>query len=72
MLSIVSIRIRSTCPSCFNSDDLVEGFGGLPNLGVHGGRVALVQLLAVLPKVQTLLILLKKKTCFNGNSVMTG
>ncbi|XP_066317137.1 serine/arginine-rich splicing factor RS2Z32-like isoform X2 [Miscanthus floridulus] len=27
-------------------------FGGLPNLGVHGGRVPLVQLLAVLPKVR--------------------
>ena len=34
MLSIVSIRIRSTHPSCFNLDGLVEGYGGLPNLGV--------------------------------------
>jgi hypothetical protein len=52
MLSIVFIKIRSTHPSCFNLDDLVEGFGGLPNLGVHGGRVPLVQLLAVLPKLK--------------------
>jgi len=52
-LSILSVSIRyphMTHPSCFNSNDLVEGFGGLPNIGVHGGRVSLVALLAVLPK----------------------
>ena len=40
ILSIVSIIISSTHPSCFNLDGRVEGFEG-----------ALVQLLAVLPKL---------------------
>jgi hypothetical protein len=57
MLSIVSIRIRSTHTSCFNLDGLVEGYGGTSVSMVGGCPCAIA---GCSPKVETLLIILKK------------